>query len=187
MSVNTPSSSNRRDNEKSEGVAHPIALLVGPQPVMLSLLHVCILTKSSTLHLSLLENTYTDPKQGCDYSLPSPTRSFCKYFLWQEPFSQLSPWHLWRGSHPTQRLALSATDKLAACHWRQPSKLHLYCRGASQWRCARSGYLQLQLGVSSRGHQRKCTNIHSRMTTANSTNNDRKRKEKLVWVMKEPF
>lgn len=42
VSVNTPSSSNRRDNEKSEGVAHPIALLVGSQPVMLSLLHVCI-------------------------------------------------------------------------------------------------------------------------------------------------
>lgn len=42
VSVNTPSSSNRRDNEKSEGIAHPIALLVGSQPVMLSLLHVCI-------------------------------------------------------------------------------------------------------------------------------------------------
>lgn len=42
VSVNMPSSSNRRDNEKSEGVAQPIAFLVGSQPVMLSLLHVCI-------------------------------------------------------------------------------------------------------------------------------------------------
>lgn len=145
------------------------------------------LIKSSSLHLFWLENPNTDPKLGCDHSLPSPTRWFRKYFLWQEPFSQLCPCHLCRGSHPTQQLALSATDKLADCHWRRPSKLHLYCRGASQWRCARSGCLQLQLGVSSCGNQRKCANIHLWMTTANSTNNDRKRKEKLVWVMKEPF